>query len=169
MGKLSAVTLALLQTQYRHETCNSLRYFARSSWARFRGLESIADFFNTEATGERKHAVIVQKIIEDRNEAVVPEPMLYDEPSEWSDIGMLFGTATAVELTTTSMLNDIYLSAQKEGDVQLMIAISELCLEQVEEENIYQTILDRIATRGTDDGTVHDIDVWIGEQYGERK
>lgn len=166
MGNLSAVALGLLQTQFRHELSNNLRYLARSSWARFRGLEATADFFNKEAEGEMRHALLVRKWIEDRNETLVPEPFEFEDPSTFATFNSLFSTALEVERETTRMLNAIYAAALAEGDFQLVTQVSELCAEQIEEENLYQTILDRIAARGADNASAHDIDVWIGETFG---
>lgn len=167
MGKLSAATLALLQDQYRHEASNHLRYESRSSWARFRGLEATADFFHREAKGEAHHARKVQKWIEDRNEELIPEPFEYTDSSQFADFASLFVTAMQVELTTTEKLQAIYKAALNEGDIQLCTQVSELIIEQIEEENTYQTIIDRIVARGTDPGAIHDIDVWIGERFGK--
>jgi ferritin len=167
MGNLSAAALSLLQEQYRHETSNSLRYFARASWARFRGFEATADFFQREAGGERKHALKVQSWIEDRNEQLIPEPYSYNDPSAFVAFTDLFSSALGVERLTTAMLNTIYAQALSDADYQLVTQVSELVIEQIEEENLYQTILDRIASRGSDAASAHDIDVWIGEQYRE--
>jgi|WetSurMetagenome_2_1015567.scaffolds.fasta_scaffold84059_3 bacterioferritin B len=176
MSKLSSATLALLYAQYAHETSNQLRYIARSSWARFRGLEATADFFAREAKGEHGHAKIVRQFIEDRNEALVPE-IAYDEPADFSYFDELFTTALVVEQTTTEMLNNIYVCALKEGDIQTVAWVQALIAEQTEEENLYQTIIDHIVQRGggvaqdealdafrKDLSAVHDIDAWIGEQ-----
>jgi len=165
MGILSATLLSLLQDQYRHETSNSLRYVARSSWARFRGLEATADFFEHEAKDERKHAEIVRKIIEARNAELYPAPYSFDESNDWAAFGDLFTTAQAIERDTTDRLNAIYGQALGESDFMLVIAISELVAIQIEEENAYQTILDRIDARGDDKASTHDIDVWIGETF----
>lgn len=167
MGKLSAAALSLLTDQFKHELSNSLRYLARSSWARFRGFEATADFFYREAQGEREHADKVRKWIEDRNEALVVEPYNYADASQFDSFDALFLTAIEVERDTTARLEKIYASALAEGDFLLLAPVSELLVEQIEEENLYQTIIDRIVARGTDLAAAHDIDVWIGEQFGD--
>lgn len=167
MGNLSAVTLALLQEQYRHETANSLRFVARASWARYRGLEATADFFLSESEGERKHADAVRCWIEDRNEALTPEPITYADASAFESFVSMFRGALEIEQETTRRLNAIYDAALTERDFQLVTQVSELVVEQIEEENTYQTILDRIASRGNDDATMHDIDMWIGERFAK--
>ena len=165
MGILSAVLLDLLQEQFRHETANSLRYIARSSYARYRGLEATADFFSREAEGEQEHARVVRSWIEDRNCAVIPEPLTYTDSSSFSSYTDLFVSALLVERGTTERLNTLYFTALGECDGMLAIAVQKLLAEQTEEENLYQTILDRIKARGSDAATDHDIDIWIGERF----
>ena len=163
---MSAGALSMLQEQFKHELSNSLRYLARSSWARYRGFEASADFFYKEAKGEQEHADKIRKIIEDRNDALIPEPYNYVDGSAFSDLPELFKTALAVERDTTTRLNAIYAHALAEGDFLLLQPISEMLVEQIEEENQYVTIVDRFTSRGEDAASNHDMDVWIGEQYG---
>lgn len=165
MGILSAVLLDMLQEQFRHETSNALRYVARSSWARMRGLEATADFFSREAKGEYEHADKIRQIIEDRNCALMPEPYSYADSSAFSRFNDLFASAMEVERGTTARLTMIAQAALNDGDLMLFGAIQPMIAEQVEEENLYQTILDRIAARGDDAASVHDVDVWIGETF----
>ena len=145
----------------------------RASWARYRGLENTGKFFDKEANGEKGHADIVRKYIEDRNETVESADITLSE--SFSLYPELFLTALDVERLTTEMLNTIYLAAFKEGDIQTVVWVQALILEQTEEENLYQTIIDRISARGgngsqdmnitafsSDPSAVHDIDMWIG-------
>jgi ferritin len=162
MSVISANILILLQEQFRHEMSNYLRYTARASWARYKGLESTGDFFTSEANGELEHAKTVREFIESRNEAVIPETLTYTDSSNFAGFDELFTTALAVERETTDMLNNIYAEAINIKDFQTSVWVQALIAEQTEEENLYQKILDRIAQRGDDTGSVHDIDVWIG-------
>jgi ferritin len=164
MGLISSNILKLLQDQYRHEMSNHFRYVARSSWARFRGLEGIGDFFDGEAKGEAEHADKVRSYIEDRNEAVAPAPYAFDDPADWKAFGELFTSALEVERDTTERLQTIYAEAIKAGDFMKSTWVQGLISEQCEEENLYVTILDRITARGDDLSACHDIDVWIAER-----
>lgn len=148
MGMLSAKILDLLQTQYKHETLNSLRYVARSSWARCRGLEAAGDFFAKESEGELGHAKIVKDYIEARNEAVEPAGLAFDEVAQWNYYDELFTSAQQVEYVTTDMLNTIYKTAMELGDFMTSTWVQGLITEQIEEENLYQTMIDRIIQRG---------------------
>jgi ferritin len=163
MGQISENILLLLQEQHRHELANSFRYLERASWARFAGFEATGDFFENEAEGERGHADKVRKYIEDRNEMVKIAPLSYVDtiPASFPE---LFLTALEVERETTEKLNTLYAEAFRMGDFMTCGFIQSMINEQVEEENLYQTIIDRLTSRGTEMATNHDIDVWIGER-----
>ncbi len=179
MAKISSSVLALLTSQYAHEMGNHFKYLYRSTWARYRGLEGTADFFAKEAEGEKGHADLVRKYIEDRNEELLPsiDPYTRDTFATYPD---LFLSAQAVERQTTEYLGAIYSVAFSEGDFMTVNWLRDLIMEQVEEEELYQTIIDRIIQRGggIEDGTafaafdsdlaaVHDIDVWLAERNEE--
>lgn len=177
MGMLSRQVLELLQTQYRHEMANHFRYVARASWARYRGFEGAGDFFEKEADGEAGHAKIVREYIEARNEAVNPQGVSFTDSSEFGTFDVLFTTALAVEQLTTDMLSAIYTEALGVNDIMTVQWVQGLIAEQVEEENTYQTIIDRMVQRGggsdqvsalgafsRDPAAAHDIDTWIAER-----
>lgn len=164
MGIISSNILELLQEQYRHEMRNHFRYLARSSWARYRGFEGAGDFFEQEAEGEKGHADKVRKYIEDRNEAVIIVPFDYSDSSNFADFADLFTTALEVERDTTERLSVIYAEAIKAMDYMTSSWVQSLIIENIEEENLYTTIIDRITARGVDTAANHDIDVWLAER-----
>ena len=177
MGIISSNILSLLQAQYKHEMSNHFRYLARSSWARFRGLENTGDFFEKEAEGEKGHADIVRKYIEDRNEALDPAGLNFAESSLFTTFDELFTSAQMVERDTTESLQVIYAESFKAGDYMTCEWVMGLIKEQVSEEDEYQTIIDRIVQRGggigqeesikafrKDISAVHDIDLFLGER-----
>ena len=177
MGMISSKILDLLQTQYKHESSNHFRYVARSSWSRYRGLEAAGDFFAKEAEGEAGHAKIVRDYIESRNEAVDPAGFDFSDASQWNYYDELFTTAQQVEYETTDMLNNIYSVAMESGDFMTSTWVQGLITEQIEEENLYQTMIDRIVQRGggvdqvtainafrKDISAVHDFEIFLSER-----
>jgi ferritin len=163
---LSQSMLERLKTQYAHETCNSLRYFQRATFAEFRGLNNIAAFFKKEAEGERGHADIVYKYVNDRNEQLPISGLSFLDPDigSTSDPLLMFNTAMAVEKTTTAMLEAVLEQARADKDYlteQWLLDSSGLLKEQIEEENLYQTILDRIQSMGDSPSLLHDLDLWL--------
>jgi ferritin len=156
---------------------NHFRYTIRASWARYRGFEGAGDFFEKEAAGEFGHAKLVRDYIEARNEAVLVAPYNFSDDTEFQYFDELFTTSLQVERDTTERLNAIYLESFKAGDIQTMGFVTQMIVEQTEEENIYQTTIDRIVQRGggglqvdafdafrQDLSASHDVDVWIAER-----
>jgi len=175
MGILSNQILELLKQQYVHELTNYKRYIQFSSWCRFRGFENTGNFFASQAKDEISHAEKVQKYIEDRNEQLY----ILDTPVTYAKIDFfdeLFTNALEVERSTTETLERIYAESLSLSDYMTIEWIRELLVEQIAEENEFQTIIDRIVQRGgggkPDDAIslfrkelagAHDLDVLIGE------
>lgn len=164
MGTIPGTVLALLTKQYYHELANSIRYEMRSAWADYRGLDGTAEFFAKEAEGERGHAAKVLAYIKDRNQALAAGVVDTGENADYLSFNQLFETANEFELLTTAMLEAIHAEAELAGDTltcQWLYDSDGLLKEQVEEENLYRTILDRIEQRGFDQASIHDIDIWL--------
>jgi ferritin len=78
-----------------------------------------------------------------------------------------FESALIVEQTTTSMIEDMLKAARGERDYmteQWLLEPSGLLKEQVEEENLYQTIIDRINQMRNSASLAHDLDVYLSER-----
>ena len=178
MGSIPAAVLSLLQAQFAHENANYFRYTARSTWASFSGLKGAAAFFSHEANDELDHAKIVRKYIESRNESVICAPFAFDEDGNIATFDELFTSALEVERATTAGIEEIYAEAYNVGDFMTCEWVGKMLAIQVEEENTYQEIIDRIVQRGggqgqdlsltvfrSDPAAVHDLDVWIGKHY----
>jgi ferritin len=163
--QLSSVILGLLNKQYGHENRNYFLYKQRQSWADFRGLSGVADFFKQEAFGEHEHSEIVADYIFDRNEELTIAPFLFDIPDlKNDDLISLFTTALEVERGTTAALYSIYSAAQIESDWNTCAWLFDKLIPfQIEEEKTYQTILDRYVRYPDSPSRDTDFDVWIAE------
>ena len=166
MAALPAEILSLLNEQYKHEMSNYFRYTQRQTWADFRGLNNIAKFFDKEASGEAGHARKVLDYIHSRSESVTIWPYAFDDDGTFNSVTGLFKTALQVEMDTSERIKNIYLIAFDANDLQTCDWLTGgLLAEQTEEEELYVTILDRIGQLDGDPAFVHDLDIWIGEEY----
>lgn len=166
---LSSNLLALLSAQYAHEISNSVFYSLLASWASMRGLDGTAKLCTNQADGEIGHAKSVIAYIDARNEQIAYAPLLPapEQPSTFLDV---FRLIQERERGTTEAILAIKREADLESDCATSAWLSRpdgLILEQVEEENLVQTILDRLSVRlgqttGEDGAAIHDMDVWIG-------
>lgn len=165
MTRLPGNILGLLQAQWKMETANSMRYRALASRMRCLGWEGSADFFDAEAKGEAHHARKVQRYLEQRNECL-DATLVFTETFVNMSLTDAFNAAMTAETNTTSALQALYEVAQIEKDFLTVEWLRGLLAIQAEEENTYQTILDRITGRGQDSATEHDIDVWVVKVFG---
>jgi ferritin len=138
-------------------------------YAEMIGLSGIAAFYKGQAEGERAHADRVLAYVNDRNVIISMAGFSFDDPdiNIGTDIVKTFESALIVEQTTTVMLEDMLKTARGERDYlteQWLLDSSGLLKEQVEEENLYQTILDRINQMRNSLSLAHDLDVWLSER-----
>jgi len=166
MAALSHDMIEKLRIQYQAETCNSLRYFQRATYAESLGLTGVARFFRREAKGERDHADLVFKYANSRNIALAISGLAFDDPdiNPGTSPIVLFETALENERATTALLEAMLAQASEEFDYmteQWLLDSKGLIREQVEEENLYQTICDRIGQMKGSSSLVHDLDIWI--------
>lgn len=169
MYALSLPMIELLSNQYKHETCNSLRYYQRAIFAEQLGLNNIGAFFRKEADGERGHADRVFSFAVDRNVIIPMSGLSFDDIDmlPGTDPVALFTSALKVEEDTTAMLENMLTVAREERDYmteQWLLDPAGLILEQREEHSLYTSILDRIGQM-SGPTLLHDLDLWIGETY----
>jgi ferritin len=146
--RLSSFVLTALNAQAEHELSNEKKYRVLASWADFIGLSGCASFLRKQADGEHEHFLKVVSYIEDRNEKYISAGSVVPDytPASFRDA---FVFAYEIETGTTEKINQLYQIAQTAGDYatcQWLLDSAGLIKEQVEEENLTQTILDRIDT-----------------------
>lgn len=170
MSVLSDNMLQLLGAQYREETMNSLRYYQRATFADYIGLSSIAEFFKQEAEGERGHADKIYEYVNAKNHILPISGLQFTDAdiAPTTDFVELFRTALDVELATTGKLEHILAVARDEHDdmtEQWLMDKNGLIREQVEEENLYQTILDMANQNIKSPALAVEMDNWIKKHY----
>jgi len=170
---LSSNVLVLLSQQYAREVSNSLVYDLFSSWAADNGLTGTEKLMKSQADGERGHASKVLAYISDRNAKLIPESiMLTTPPTGFFD---LLTRYQQLERDTTDQIMVLHAGAYQAEDYATCAWLNQpggLVLEQVEEEALVQTILDRAAIRTGNDSltgedlgeSIHDLDIFIGKR-----
>ncbi len=167
MSVLSQSMLEKLGEQYSHETHNSLRYYQFAIFAEFAGLTGCAKLFRSQAEGERGHADKIMNYVIDKN-AILPVSISFMDPDvvPSENVVRIFEQVLALEVGTTAKIESLLENARAEKDYmteQWLLDPEGLVKEQVEEENLAQTVLDRIRQMGTSSSLIHDLDVWISE------
>jgi len=166
MSRLTENMLSLLGEQYQHETANSLRYYQRSMFAEYIGLLSIAEFFRKQANDERSHADKIMSFVNSRSMILPISGLSFTDKdlTAGSDILGIFRSALDIEKDTSARLENILDVARTESDTmteQWLMDADGLIKEQIEEENLYQTILDHASLISTSPSLYHDLDNFV--------
>lgn len=148
MAILSVEMRGALSAQYAHETANGIKYAYREAWSRYRGFTGCADYFASQAKGERHHAKLVLEYIQVRGEELQSLAI----PSEEYPIKTFtdaFQSAYDLELGTTEAIRGLFELATEQGDMQTLawlLGEDGLINIQTTEEDEAKTILDRITS-----------------------
>ncbi len=140
LSGIKSNTLTLLQEQIEHEFFAERLYLSIGVWLDYAGYPETAKFFSTHALEEREHGMDFLNFILKRGEkAIVPGTK--EPPTEFDDAGATLRAAVDHEKFITQKIADIYMSAMEEGDVMSMEIAREYTEEQIEEEQLFISLL----------------------------
>jgi ferritin len=143
-----------LNKQILKEASSSQFYLAMASWAEANGLGGTASFMYTHSDEERVHMLKLVKFINERGgQAVVPA--LPQPPKDFDSILHVFESLLEHELGVTESINDIVDLCLKEKDYTTYNFMQWYVSEQMEEEALARTILDKLRMIGTDKGGLY--------------
>lgn len=118
-------------------------YRAMATWCEYKGLESTAKFMHRHADEEIGHMNRVKKYAIDRN-CLPVTPAVKEQQKEFKDLVDILNKSYAHEIKVTKTYEDFAKLAVQENDYTTFTWIQWYLREQVEEENIFKTKLDRI-------------------------
>lgn len=143
----------LLNNQVKYEASASMHYMAMASWADANGYNGIAEFFYTHSEEERQHMTKLIKFINERGgEAVIPA--LEKPKATFSGLTDLFKDFLASEEFVTQKINEIIYECLQHKDYNVHNFMQWYVSEQLEEEAMARSILDKLNIIG-DDKTGH--------------
>jgi ferritin len=166
--RLSENIRLMLEQQFHHELTNSLIYSQLRAWAEYSGFNNVGEFYKRQSQEERDHAELVFSFVQDKNDVLNVAPYTFDNPGPTFGMGALrglFEASMATELGTTASLQAIYRAAMDEGDFITSEFMLSMIKIQLEEENTFQSILDRFDRFPASPDMEHLLDLWIGETY----
>ena len=139
----------LLNNQVKYEANASMHYMAMASWADVKGYNGVAEFFYMHSEEERLHMTKLIKFINERGgKAVIPaleEPKAYFE-----SLNDLFETFLESEVFVTGKINEIIFECLQQKDYNVHNFMQWYVSEQLEEEAMARTILDKLNIIGND-------------------
>ncbi len=146
-----------LNRQIEKELSSSQFYLAMASWAENSGLNGTAKFLYKHSDEERFHMLKLIKFVNERGgKAIVPA--ISQPPSEFKDIKNVFELLLEHEIDVTNSINELVDICLQEKDYTTHNFVQWYVSEQLEEEALARSVLDKIKLIGTDPGGMYMFD-----------
>ena len=146
-----------LKEQIKKEEYSSRLYMAMASWCEANGYPGAAVFLYGHSEEERMHMLKMIHYVNDRDAHAklldIEAPKL-----EYDSLLEIFSEILVHEKYITDSINQLYQIANEEKDYTTANFLQWYITEQVEEESLFSTILDRIKLVGEDKAGMFHID-----------
>ena len=150
-----------LNRQIELEANASQFYLAMASWAETKGLEGVANFFYRHSDEERAHMLKLIKYVNERGgHATVPA--LESPKKEFDSLMAVFKSILEHEIKVTESINDIITACLKENDHSTNNFMQWYVTEQLEEEQMARSIIDKLDMIGSDTSSLYLFDKELG-------
>ena len=143
-----------LNEQIKIEAESSQFYLAMASWAETKGLNGTAQFLYQHADEERMHMLKLIKFVNERGgHAIIPP--LTQPPVEFESLQNIFKQLLDHEVFVTGSINKVVDICLSEKDYPTHNFMQWYVAEQIEEEALARTIMDKINMIGSDKGGLY--------------
>jgi len=143
-----------LNEQIIKESSSSQYYLAMASWAENNGLNGTAKFLYQHSDEERFHMLKLVKFINERGgKAVIPA---VEKPGvDFQSLENIFTLLLQHEMSVTESINGVVDVCLQEKDYTTHNFMQWYVSEQLEEEALARTILDKLKLIGSDKGGLY--------------
>ncbi|MFT7343909.1 MAG: ferritin [Lentimonas sp.] len=146
-----------LNEQILKEGSSSQFYLAMASWAESHGLNGTSQFLYKHSDEERFHMLKLVKFINERGgRAMIPA--MEQPPLDFKDLVQVFENLLAHEINVTESINELVDICLQEKDYTTHNFVQWYVSEQLEEEALARTILDKLKLIGNDKGGMYMFD-----------
>ncbi len=143
-----------LNNQIRIEAESSQVYLSMASWAEVKGLEGIAGFMYGHSDEERMHMLKLVKYVNERGgHAQISD--LKAPKTEFGSFQKMFEELYDHEIFVSNSINELVHVTLEEKDYATHNFLQWYVAEQIEEEALARTILDKINLIGNDKGGLY--------------
>ena len=143
-----------LNAQIRVEAESSQVYLSMASWAEVKGLEGISQFMYKHSDEERMHMLKLIKYVNERGgHAHISE--LNAPKTEFGTFQKLFQELYEHEIFVSKSINELVHVSLEEKDYATHNFLQWYVAEQIEEEALARTILDKINLIGNEKGGLY--------------
>lgn len=146
-----------LNEQIQKEEYSSRLYLAMAIWCEINGFPGASAFLYEHADEERMHMMKLVRFVNDRG----GKTKLMDvevPPQDYKSVLDIFTQIKEHEEFITSSINNLYGVTVDERDYTTGNFLQWYITEQIEEESLFNTILDKIQLVGTDKSGMFHID-----------
>jgi len=151
-----------LNAQLKLEAYSSQLYLSMASWAEKNGYNGSAQFLYKHADEEREHMLKLFHYINDRDgHAIVPA--LDKPPHKFDSIKAVFEEVLNHEKMISASINDLVGTCSDERDYTTQNFLQWYVSEQIEEENLAKTNLDKLMLLGDDKANMYMFDKEMSE------
>ena len=146
---------AALNQQVVMEAESSMVYLAMASWAEMQpGLDGITEFFYEQSDEERMHMIKLIRFINERGgHGVVPQ--ISQPKVDFDSIEDMFDHFLKSELRVSASINDLVGMSLDEKDFATYNFLQWYVTEQMEEEQLARTMVDKLSLIGGDKGGLY--------------
>lgn len=143
-----------LNNQIEMEAQSSQFYLAMASWAECNGYNGTAQFLYRHSDEERMHMLKLVKYVNERGgKAIVPA--LSKPPHTFKDLSTIFNQLLNHEIKVSAEINKVVDVCLKEKDYSTHNFMQWYVSEQIEEEALARTIMDKLNMIGSDKGGMY--------------
>ena len=158
--RISSQMEKAINDQIAYEASAINAYVATGSWCERAGYDGSAAFFFEQAVEENTHMLkFVQYLNNAEAEAIIPA--IEKPQSKFNSLESTFQAALKSEQTVTKLINNLVEIAEKEKDRATYLFLQWFVSEQVEEEILFQTILQKFEIFGREKLAVYQIDQFL--------
>jgi len=148
---------AALNDQIKKEASSSQYYLAMASWAENNGLNGTAKFMYTHSDEERFHMLKLVKFVNERGGTAII-PSIDQPPVKFKDLKNVFELLLEHEIGVTTSINNLVDICLQEKDYTTHNFVQWYVSEQLEEEALARTILDKLKLIGSDNSGMYMFD-----------
>ena len=146
-----------LNKQVEMEASSSQFYLSMASWAETQGFNGTSKFLYKHSDEERFHMLKLVKFINERG-GVAEIPEIKKPPISFESLEKIFQSLLEHEMEVTASINNLVDVCLQEKDYTTHNFIQWYVNEQLEEEALARTILDKVKMIGKDKGGLYMLD-----------
>lgn len=152
-----------LQSQIQKEASSSQLYLAMACWADVKGFSGVAKFLYEHSDEERIHMLKLIKFVNERG-GHAGIPALESPKKEFDSLKSVFKIILEHEIKVTESINEIITACLKENDHTTNNFMQWYVTEQLEEEQMARSIIDKLEMIKSDTSSLYLFDKELGAQ-----